>query len=206
MLDKNFLRVIKKIESVHKTFAKVGSTKEYEKFWPIGKIINFPSISRNSAKVIYNLILKNKPKIVIELGTCIGYSTLWIAQASKDYNGKVYTIDLSKKEQDFAKIFFKKAKLTNIKTVNSEISKAIEKWPKNKKIDFLFIDADKNNYLNYLKKLEPFLNKKAIIVADNILSHKELLNSYVDYLKNNQNYKTTLIRIDKGLLVSRRIQ
>ncbi|MFA5992869.1 MAG: class I SAM-dependent methyltransferase [Candidatus Pacearchaeota archaeon] len=202
MLDKDFLKVIKEIESVQKTFATQGATKEYEKYWPIGKIIEFPSVSRKTAEVLYKLVEKNRPKTILELGTCIGYSTLWLAKASESYKGFVYTIDLSKKEHEIANTFFKKAKLANIQTITSYIDDALKNW--NKKVDFLFIDADKHNYLIYLKKLEKFLNKNAIVVADNILSHKELLKDYVDYVKNNPNYSTTLLKIDKGLLVSRK--
>ena len=76
--------------------------------------------------------------------------------------------------------------------------------------DFIFLDADKKNYLNYLKLLEPHLNKGATIVADNVISHKHLIFDYLDYLEKNSidtkkqpaKYTNELIEMDNGMMVS----
>ena len=80
------------------------------------------------------------------------------------------------------------------------MSEVLKTW--DKKIDFLFIDADKKNYLKYLKKLEPFLNPGAIIAADNAVNFQDLMPDYLDYLRQSDKYYSYLLQIDNGLMIS----
>ena len=64
------------------------------------------------------------------------------------------------------------------------------------------MDADKSNYLNYIKQIEPFLNKEAIIISDNAIDFAELMKDYLNYVKSNEKYYSYLIPLDNGLMVS----
>jgi predicted O-methyltransferase YrrM len=68
-------------------------------------------------------------------------------------------------------------------------------------IDFLFIDANKPNYKKYLQLLEPNLSSGALIIADNIDSHKTT-EKYVEYVLTSEKYTTIHLRLDAGLLIS----
>ncbi len=149
-------------------------------------------IPETSGKILSLLINLKKPKTILELGTGSGYSTLWLHTK----NSEIYTIERDPRKIQIAKKFLKKFK--NITLLEGEIKEILKTW--NKKIDFLFIDADKRNYLNYLKTLEPFLNKEAIIVADNTTSHKDKLKDYITYTK--KHYKSFQLDIDNGLMIS----
>ena len=78
-----------------------------------------------------------------------------------------------------AKSFFKKAKVLNkIKTEISNANVALDKLIKNnKKFDLILIDADKENYINYFNKSLKLLNKKGMIIVDNILWKGEVINN-----------------------------
>ena len=113
----------------------------------------------------------------LELGTFTGYSTLAIA-LSLNKNGKIYTIDKDKEKNKIAKIFFKKAKVSNkIKTEISNANDALVRLIKNKKkYDLILIDADKENYISYFDKSLKLLNKNGLLIVDNILWKGEVIN------------------------------
>ena len=114
----------------------------------------------------------------LELGTFTGYSTLAIA-LSLNKNGKIYTIDKDKEKNKIAKIFFKKAKVSNkIKTEISNANDALLRLIKNKKkYDLILIDADKENYISYFEKSLKLLNQNGLLIVDNILWKGEVINN-----------------------------
>ena len=65
-----------------------------------------------------------------------------------------------------------------------------------------FLDGRKNEYLQQLKLLEPKLNSNAIIVADNAISHKHVLEDYLYYVTNEPKYRSELKDIGTGLEIS----
>ena len=94
-------------------------------------------------------------------------------------NGKILTIDKDKEKNIIAKIFFKKAKVSNkIQTEVSNANEALIKLIKNKKkYDLILIDADKENYISYFNKSLKLLNKNGLILIDNTLWKGEVANN-----------------------------
>ena len=135
-------------------------------------------ISILQANFLQFLIKSKSFKSCLELGTFTGYSTLSMA-LSLPKNGKIHTIDIDKSKNIIAKSFFKKAKVLNkIKTEISNANVALDKLVKNnKKFDLILIDADKENYINYFNKSVRLLNKKGMIIVDNILWKGEVINN-----------------------------
>ena len=162
-----------------------------EQFNKINRLWN---VEKETAELLSFLILLKKPNIVLELGTSNGFSTFYMA-IHKD--SKIITIDVEKARQDLAKENLNSFK--NIEFVSERIEDYLPKI--DYKIDFLFIDANKPNYLKYLQILEKHLSNEAIIVADNIDSHKTT-QKYKDYVLNSKVYTTIHLSIDAGLLIS----
>ena len=171
-------------------------------------------IPRPTAELIYQLVKLKEPRIILEFGTSGGYSGLWMARAleeikeSKSNETKekkteqeyeLHTIEFSEYRFEISRNNFRKTGLSNrVKQYKGKIQKFIEDW--NLMIDFLFIDADKPNYLNHFKMIENKLNKGSVIIADNILDNPPKVKDFVEYFKTNNNYSTTIIPIDNGLL------
>lgn len=204
-IDKNFLNTIEELESLNKTFRVEGGSKGYEKVWLPNNEVKLWSVPRTSAELLRTFILIKKPSTILELGTSAGYSAIWMASALKELgNGKIYTIEIAKPKIDIAKKYFKMAKVENyINQLEGNISEVLKKW--NKKVDFVFMDADKANYLDYLRMIEPFLSEGAVIIADNAIDFKDLMKDYLDYVKNSKKYISDLISIDNGLMISVKI-
>lgn len=150
------------------------------------------NILRETGEFLNFLIKIKKPKKILEVGTSNGYSTIFIAS-----NGfEVFTIEQDKEKIKLAKENFKKANLKNIKILEGNALEILKKL--NEKFDFVFIDATKKEYLQYLKLIK--LNKNAIIVADNIITHKEKLEEYTKYLR--KHYKSFLLNNGNGLEIT----
>jgi len=174
---------------------------ELENFGKNNFTFNIPA---STGKFFYNLVLISKAKNILEIGTSNGYSTIWLAEASKQNNGKVTTIEISEKKVNMAKENFDRARLKNIKIIHGDALKEIPKL--NEKYDFMFIDAIKKDYIEYLKLNEKNLKKGSIIVADNAIIFKHKMKHYLNYLKNNKNYSSILVPIGTGVEFSVKVK
>ena len=155
------------------------------------------NIPPDTGEFFHILVLISKAKNILEIGTSNGYSTIWLGEAAKQNKGKVTTIEMSEHKVKMAHEHFKRAKLSNIKIVHGD---ALKEIPKIKgKFDFLFLDALKEDYINYFKLAYPKLTKNAIIVADNVIMFERYMKDYLDYVRNNKNLRSVLIPIGSGV-------
>ncbi|HII38470.1 TPA: methyltransferase domain-containing protein [Candidatus Micrarchaeota archaeon] len=202
--EKNFLEVCTELEKLDETFLIKGVPEEYKEVWVPNNEIKLWQIPRTSAEVLKAFALSNKSKVILELGTSAGYSGIWLASAARQSGGKVYTIELATPKIEMARKSFEKARLGNyIEQLEGKISEVLSKW--DKQVDFVFLDADKPNYLGYIRQFEPFLRVGSIIVADNASDFGHLMKDYLDYVSKSPNYYSFLLNIDHGLMVSIRL-
>lgn len=152
------------------------------------------ALDRDSARFLYLLSKIKKVRNVLEIGTGIGYSTINLGLSCK----KVISIDKDSRNLEIARKFIKKSELKNIKIIEGEALVKISKLKK--KFDLLFIDGTKSEYLQYLKLALPKLNKDALIIADNTISHKNKMNDFLDYI--NKNFYTVELNIGRGMSLS----
>jgi predicted O-methyltransferase YrrM len=167
-----------------------------------------PSIGPIKGKIIEDVINEHKPKKALEIGTLHGYSAILMANimlSGKD--GKAYFDD---SEYDSRKTILvsveKDQKLASIAKKNIENSKLSEKIevingdaldviPKLKsKFDLIFLDATKCEYLKYLRLVEEnnLLNKRAVVIADNVLIYENEMKDYLDYVRNSGKYNSRI--------------
>ena len=108
-----------------------------------------------------------RPRRILELGTYTGYSALCLAEGlTKD--GHLHTIDKNEEREDFVQSFIDRSKFAE--QITQHIGDALELIPKLAvDWDLVFIDADKENYLNYYNLIAPNLKSGSYILADNIL-------------------------------------
>jgi predicted O-methyltransferase YrrM len=144
-------------------------------------------------------------KTVLEIGTSNGYSGIWIAEALAKNKGRLFTIESNKKKRfGLATENFDKAKLQkNITQILGHAPEAIPKTPKF--FDLILLDATKYEHIDYLKAVIPRTKKGSIIIADNIVSHRQELQDFLTKALSLKNFKCFEYNIGKGLLLMIRI-
>jgi caffeoyl-CoA O-methyltransferase len=155
-----------------------------------------------------------RPVNILEIGTYTGYSALCLCEGMQE-NGMLHTIDIKEELIDFQRKHFDKSPWG--KQIVQHLGEATEIIPNlDVKFDLVFIDADKENYINYFEMIVPKMNKGGVILSDNVLwsgkvleplnpkdiSTKVLLD-YNELLINDPRVESVLLPIRDGLTVSR---
>lgn len=130
---------------------------------------NIPILKRDSAIFLELLVQSYQPRRILELGTAIAYSSIRMARALKR-KGIIHTIEKSKENIKMASDFIKRSGFeSKIKIFSGN---AVEILPSmNKKYDFIFLDADKEDYKKLFEYSMILLKKRGIIIVDNLLWH-----------------------------------
>jgi predicted O-methyltransferase YrrM len=160
-----------------------------------------PIVGPRKGKVLAEIILRIKPKRILEIGTLIGYSAILMGKELGS-NAHIITIEI---HADEAAIAEKNIRKTQIKPkVDVLVGDAIEILPRLEgEFDMVFIDADKREYMNYLKLVEDKLHKGSVLVADNAGIFADEMSDYLDHVRHSEKYDSRYVPVGKdGLEVS----
>jgi caffeoyl-CoA O-methyltransferase len=167
-------------------------------------------IGEMEGSILKFLIKLGNVKSIVELGTYTGYSALIMAEALPE-DGKLISIDLNPETTKIAKSFWEKShhgkKIEHILRPGLEALKTL-----NDKYDLIFIDADKNNYSNYLNWAIQHLSVNGLIISDNTLWYGKVLTpgldkqtdsiiAHNDLAKNLEGFTKTLLPIRDGMFL-----
>lgn len=145
----------------------------------------------SDGKILYDIIIKNKYKNAVEIGTSTGHSAIWMAWALSKTGGKLITIEIDKTRYLQAKSNFKKAGVD--KFIDARLADAHELVPElPEKYDFVFSDADKYWYKNYFVAMDPKLKVGGCFTAHNTAMRDSGITEFLDYIKSLSNYNTTI--------------
>lgn len=177
-------------------------------------------IGKMEASFIGFLLRSIKARRVLELGTFTGYSALAMAE-NLPSNGEIITVDINKETVDLAKGFW--AKSAHGHKIKSMMGSGLDIIPTlTGKFDFVFIDADKRNYIDYLKLTVPMLSENGMIVIDNVLwggqvlpgsestgsdlrdRNTEFIRAVNDYIAESKDLYGTLMPIRDGMFLVRK--
>ena len=173
---------------------------------------NIPIVGPAVARVLQQLALTINAKTVFELGSAIGYSTIWWAQAVGEKGRVIYT-DGDAKNAERARGYFDRAGVSNRITLHT--GDALEVLSEQKQqFDVIFNDVDKEDYPRVLRLVSPRLRKGGLFVTDNVLwsgrvaqrSPKDATTRAIlefnHLLYNSQDFYTTILPIRDGLAVA----
>lgn len=180
------------------TLSKLEETRS--EFW---------NLDRNCANFLNILIKLKNAKRVLEIGTSNGYSGIWILKALKETGGKLTTIEFWEKRQSVARANFElctpevpvEPKIGSAVVVLEDLLEEVQQG-KREKFDFIFIDANKKEYIKYFELVDKMLESRGVIVADNILSHYEKVEDYVKNLYSKENYQSQILDMGSGMMYS----
>lgn len=175
-----------------------------------------PIMEKSGMKFLTEFIRLNNIKSVLEIGSAIGYSAINIALMGDDVY--VTTVERDKDRYIEAVKNIKKANLDD--RITLILQDALD-FNINDKFDLIFIDAAKSQYIKFFEKFSKNLKLGGYIITDNIGFHG-LVNSdktklsrnlrqlitkiekYIDFLKENKDFKTRFFEVGDGIAISRK--
>ncbi len=189
-------------------------------YWNIGK---------NTAALLQALIHALQPARILEIGTSNGYSAIQMGKVAKEYGGTIQTIEFFPERIKLARINIEKAGLA--KTIEVVTGDALEilqtfitsptpsfvrrgkapfspsyeggagRGSASKQFDFVFIDANKEEYADYFKYSMQMISPGGIIIADNTVSHRNKLSAFFEAIKKEPRAHALELDIGTGVIV-----
>jgi predicted O-methyltransferase YrrM len=156
------------------------------------------AVPRVSAEFLHACVLAGGYRQAVEIGTSYGWSGLWIGSAIAQNGGELITMDIDAAKVEFARDAFRTAGLAETVTVlhgKAEDLIADLDGP----FDFAFLDAEKQATLGYFERIWVKLAQRATIVTDNISSHADEIDAFVQYVRSHPRLCSMLVPIGEGL-------
>lgn len=174
---------------------------------------DIPIVGPTVGRVLAQLVMICKAKRIFELGSAIGYSTIWLARAAGP-GAEVHYSDSSAENAREAQGYFKRAGIDHL--IQVHVGDALESLAKTSgQFDFIFNDVNKEGYPAVLQAVPSRLKRGALFVTDNTLYHERVLNpreacdhAVVEFnreLYESTQFFTTLLPIRDGVGVSFRL-
>lgn len=179
-----------------------------------------PIIRRSMQSLISFLLTTRKPKAILEIGTAVGFSSMLMSE----YVSEKTTIDTIEKVpmriNDAKQNFKKYDKEKRINLIEGDALVELDRLVKdNKKYDFIFMDAAKGQYMNFLEYILKLLTDDGMIVTDNVLQDGDIIQSryavtrrdrtihgrmreYLYYLTHSDNLSTVVLPVGDGVTLS----
>ncbi len=147
-----------------------------------------PIIGQKRGAVLKQVIREHKPKRVLEIGTLIGYSAILIAKELPP-EAELVSIEIHEDEAKIARLNIQTAEVSpKVQVLTGDAKKVLPKLSGT--FDMVFIDAEKTEYLQYLKLAEHKLHKGSVILADNAGVFADQMKDFLDYVRNSGKYES----------------
>ena len=148
---------------------------------------HIPMIGPEKAAFLADCVQKAQPNLVVECGTAIGYSGLWIANALG--NGRLITVEIKEESALDAQESFRRVGVIDL--IDSRIGDAAEVLKTIREpVDFLLIDNSQINYFASFRAIESQLTDGATIITDNVAMGTEKIEDYLDHIRSRYESQT----------------
>lgn len=163
----------------------------------------FWNISKVTGNFLNMLVKMNNSKQILEIGTSNGYSGLWFLEALQYTGGYFTTIEFHEQRRLPAiENFIKCGFAGKFRLLQGKACEIIESMPEDEMFDFVFIDANKEEYVKDLELIKSHLLPNAVIAADNVNSHREKVKPFLEKIYTDGDFQTEIINLPDGLSLS----
>ena len=159
------------------------------------------AVAPTTGQFLFALVAPQLDCEVLEIGASRGYSTLWLAAGVRHLGGRVLSV-----ENDPAKVAAWRANIAEAgldewaELIEGDAKEAVQEI--DDVFDIVFLDAEKEDYEQLFQAARPKLEPGALVVADNVLSHSETLDAYVQARKSDPTVESVTVPLDRGLELS----
>lgn len=207
--DERFTAYINSLEN--------GNPSYLDELEAYSKRTKVPIIRKETQSLIRTLLVMNKPKRILEVGTAIGFSALFMGEFMPE-DGRITTIEKYEKRIPLAKENFQRydrsQRITLLEGDAADILKQLE-GP----YDFIFMDAAKGQYIHFLPEVLRLLETGGVLLSDNVLQDGDIIQSkfavtrrdrtihkrmreYLYILKNHERLETAILTLGDGVALS----
>jgi predicted O-methyltransferase YrrM len=157
----------------------------------MGKKSFIPSIGPVNGKILAEIVRKHKPRKILEVGSLYGYSAILIAK-NAPARAEITTVEKNPEHARITEQNVERAKLEDqIKVIKGDAMEILPKLPG--PFDLVFLDAEKTQYLDYLKAVEDKLHQGSVVVADDVGVFQDQVQNYLHYVRNTGRYRSRTV-------------
>ena len=151
---------------------------------------HIPMLGPEKAEFLADLVQKAKPNLIVECGTAIGYSGLWLVNALKSVGeGRLITVEIDTERAQEAQENFRRANVNDL--IDSRIGDATEVLETIRElVNFLLLDNNYSNYFSCFRAIESRLTDGATVVADNVGIGAAGMADYLNHVRSNYESQT----------------
>ena len=177
--------------------ASLPASKEEAKILAVlDELINEPNnmcnVTQADGRLLRILAETKRAKHIVEIGTCNGYSALWFCLALRMTGGKLITHEIDPYRVSMAQENFDRAGVSDMVTVvEGDAHETVRDI--NETIDILFIDADKEGYIDYMNKLLSQVRQGGLVIAHNTMDRESEMQDFLKAITSNPNLETTIL-------------
>ena len=178
----------------------------YEKFHrhdlkQADRLHRYRNIEPESGRFLSMLIRAQQSKSILEIGTSTGYSTLWLAEAARQTQAMITTLEVDAERVTQAKQYATEidfADLINFKVIDAQVYLEAEQ----ELFDFILLDAERDDYVSYWPHLSRLLKAKGgLLVVDNVISHAAEVEEFIALIQQDPRFIMSIVLIGAGLLM-----
>jgi predicted O-methyltransferase YrrM len=163
------------------------------------RLARFRNVEPETAELLGVLIRAMGARRILELGTSNGYSTLWLADAARATGGRVLSVDIDADRTELARANLAAAKLDDVVELRTEdasralAASADDGW------EFVFLDAERPAYPEYLPELVRTIAPGGVLAVDNVSSHAHELVEFTALIERQAGLTQTVVPVGAGL-------
>ena len=163
------------------------------------RIQRYRNVEPESALFLAMQIHIQQSKEILEIGTSTGYSTLWLAHAAQQTQGRVTTLEIDPARTAQAQHHAQELGLDDV--IDFCVGDAEKYLAKvTQQYDFIFLDAERDAYVGYWASLQKMLNPcGGVLIVDNVISHAAQVKCFIELIENDPRFISMTLPIGAGL-------
>ena len=157
----------------------------------MGRRSFIPSIGPIKGRILAEVVREHKPRKILEVGALYGYSAILIAKNSPA-KAEITSVEKNPEHARITEQNVERARLEDqIKVIKGDAMEILPGLPG--PFDLVFLDAEKTQYLDYLKAVEDKLHQGSVVVADNVGVFQDQMQNYLHYVRNTGRYRSRTV-------------
>jgi predicted O-methyltransferase YrrM len=155
------------------------------------------NITPDTGRLLWILVRSSGARRILEIGTSNAYSTIWLADAASGVSGRVATLEVDPRKVAQARANLERAGVADrVDLHEGPAGETLERL--DGPFDFVFLDADRASYRTYLELVVPRLVAGGLLVADNVVSHRDELDDYLARVRSDPRLFSVTLPVGKG--------